>query len=102
MDLSYFEQFNEAHKTFVEKAFPNVTDFRGPFYHMNKEIVECKENGVLQEFADLQMLLLSAFRLKYPSLNTYNLIWICFSKLEKCKNRKWGEINEEGFVEHIE
>lgn len=98
---SYFESFNETHAAFCAEKFPDITDFRGPLRHLKKEVDEAIDSGDPEEFADMQILLLSAFRIRFPEKNTEHLIRMCFEKLKKCENREWGEINGEGFVEHV-
>lgn len=99
--MEAFSRLNDAHADFVKRKFPNVTDWKGPLHHLEKEVKEAIESGEEEEFADMQLLILSAFRLRFPDKTVFDLIDMCFSKLNKCESREWGEVNELGFVEHI-
>lgn len=89
------------HANFVAEAFPTITDYRGPLRHMAKEVQEAIESGEPEEFADILLLLFSAFRLRFPGHSAYNLVNIAFDKLAVAQRRKWGKVNEQGFSEHI-
>lgn len=97
---SELERFYRLHGKFVKEAFPEITDFRGPLKHLLKEVQEAIESGDEEEFADIFMLLLSAFRLRFPRKTINFLILISIEKLGRNKMRKW-EMNDEGFAEHV-
>jgi predicted house-cleaning noncanonical NTP pyrophosphatase (MazG superfamily) len=96
------KDFDEAHREFVEQTFPDVTDYRAPLEHMKEEVKEAIESGEPEEYADILMLLLSSFRLRFPELTTDDLLQFSVSKLIVNKQRKWGDVNEKGFREHLQ
>jgi NTP pyrophosphatase (non-canonical NTP hydrolase) len=71
--------------------------------HLAKEVGELYDGLFFgdyeEEFADCFMLLLELA--KNSGLSAEKLIDLTYKKLEKNKNRKWGEINPDGSIEHI-
>ena len=100
-EMKSFQELNMVHKDFVDRKFPNITDWRGPLHHLSEEVKEAIESGEEEEFAYLQLLILSAFRLRFPGASTNHLIKMCFRKLKKLEGIEWGEVNDKGFQEHI-
>lgn len=71
-----------------------------PLAHLVKELgelLECPADRM--EYADCLMLLLDAYRMTGRSAD--DLVQACYEKLEINKQRKWGEPDEHGVVEHI-
>lgn len=99
MELS-LKNFDRKHSEFTNRVFPQITDFRGPLKHMKKEVKEAIASGEPEEFADILMLLLSSFRLRFPLCNTDDLLKAAAAKLEICEGRDW-KMNDQGFAEHV-
>ncbi len=79
--------------------FPQATTL-SRLKHLQKEINELIEDPQdLMEYVDCFALLTSAMRGESITLTT--LILAMGAKLEINKKRKWGEVNEKGFVEHV-
>lgn len=69
--------------------------------HLKKEVIELDETpNDLMEYADCFILLLQAAKL--AGYDTYKLMDAAFTKHEINKNRKWGALNPDGSVEHVE
>lgn len=98
--MDRFERFNKIHKVFTEKTFPDIKDYRGPLRHLKEEVDEAIESGEEEEFADILMLLLSAFRLRFPGKTTNDLLSMCFEKLGQLKERQWA-MNDQGYATHV-
>jgi len=99
-NIMLLKDFDQAHKEFCETAFPDINDYRKPLEHMKLEIQEAITSGEPEEFADILMLLLSAFRLRFPKCNTDDLLSAAASKLIINRERTW-EMNLEGFAQHV-
>ena len=94
------EKFYVDHGVFCEKAFPTITDFVPVLKHLKEEADEAISSGEAEEFADVLMLLLSAFRLRFPDEGVHSLLYAAEQKLKVCKERKWV-IVEDGYGQHI-
>lgn len=86
---------------FSDRKFGKERPFTAPLHHLKKEVDECIESGDLEEYADCLLLLMDAFRKKYPNYHSDILIQACLNKIRKCENRIWGEPDENGVIEHI-
>lgn len=98
---NYFEAFNISHARFTDSTFPDIKDFRGPLRHLLEEVQEAIDSGEEEEFADMFMLILSAFRLRFPGKNTHALLQMCFNKLAENRKRRWAR-NDKGYATHVE
>jgi hypothetical protein len=68
--------------------------------HLKKEIEEIRaEPSDVLEYADVLMLLSDAA--SYNEISMSEVFKKAFEKLETNKARVWGEVNDEGFVEHV-
>ena len=94
-------ELDAQHADFVKRKFPNITDWRGPMKHCRKETKEAIESGEEEEFADVLLTLMSSWRLRFPEADVYRLLEAAKEKLIKCEPREWGEVNADGFQEHI-
>ena len=86
---------------FSDRTFGENRPFTAPLHHLKKEVDEAIESGELDEFADMQLLLLDAFRKKFPSLKTGDLLDRCKVKIMICEKREWGQPDENGVIEHM-
>lgn len=87
-------------KKWTEKQFPS-RNMESITNHLKSEIGELLENPTdIIEFADCFMLLVDAA--SYQGIHMSDIWRAMGEKLEINKKRKWGEPNEQGFVEHIE
>lgn|GEM_PF-893548 len=87
--------------TFSDEVFGIDRPFTAPLHHMKKEVDEAIESGDKEEFADLLLLLLDAYRKKFPLNTTQDLLNESQDKIEICKSRKWSKPDENGVIEHI-
>ena len=93
------EELNNKHKKFTDHAFPDITDYKATLQHLRREVDEALASGALEEFADIFLLLLSSYRLRFPERSISTLIDAANIKLQHNKNRKWV-MNKQGFAEH--
>jgi len=89
------EKFSEWHeKTFSERTI------HGVLRHLESEINELFESSYTEEghveAADCMLLLLA-----YADLRGFDLFEEADKKMEINVKRKWGPMNDKGFVEHI-
>lgn len=102
LDPAGLFRLDSEHEDFCIRSFPDLTDYRGPLRHMAEEVQEAIESGEADEFADILLLLLSAWRLRFPGGNVGDLVHTAFKKLEVNKTRRWLKLNSEGFSKHID
>ncbi len=87
-------------KTAVAHLFEEVKELNGALYDEDHVIDFEKRRKVLMEYAD-------CFLLLFGSASLYGLSYedICKAindKMEINKQRKWGEVNDQGYVKHID
>lgn len=87
--------------SFSDEKFGTERPFTAPLHHMKKEVEEAIESGEIEEFVDIQLLLLDAFRKRFPDFDAQTLIECCNEKIDALYKRKWGNPDENGVVEHI-
>lgn len=101
--MSYPSDINDLQhelKCWTEKQFPN-RDTASICAHLRKETYEVLEAPKdVMEYADCMMLLLDAA--SYNGVRSSDIVRACYEKLAINKDRKWGEPNDQGFVEHVE
>lgn len=102
MDIQKFMDDNRA---WTDKTFPGATGI-GALRHMQREadetieaIQEGRRLGALQELADCYLLLLNACSRMGFSFDS--LQFMAEKKMEENRKRTWGQVNYEGFAEHI-
>ena len=93
--------FDARHAEFVRRTFPEILDYRKPLLHLRGEVDEAMDGGDRHEFSDMLMLVLSAFRLRYPDLTTDDLLRDAYEKLAINEGRRW-RMNADGFAQHVE
>ncbi len=86
---------------FSDRKFGSDRPFTAPLHHLKKEVNEAIESGEMEEFADMQLLLLDSFRKKFPNSTTEELLNLCMMKIELCEKRIWGMPDENGVIEHV-
>jgi hypothetical protein len=86
---------------FSDKTFGIDRPYTAPLYHLKKEIDETIEDGDIEEYADMLLLLLDSFRKKHPTKNTLDLLQVSQNKIVICESREWGKPDENGVIEHI-
>lgn len=94
-----YQEFSDwSQKTFQSDSERGPT---GPINHLKKEIEELAANPTdRMEYADCFLLLVDAYR-RAGLGDISSLIKDVRAKFEICKERKWGEINKDGFYQHI-
>ena len=92
-ELSAFQWTVGAWQT---ETFPNATK-ESRIAHLKKEVKELAIYHLPEEAADCLLLLLG-----HAYVCGYDLLEEAKRKLEINRNRKWGEPDHEGVVEHIE
>jgi len=86
---------------FSDKTFGSERPFTAPLHHLHKEVDEAIESGEIEEFVDMLLLLLDAYRKRFPDFTTETLLKCCQEKIPNLYNRKYGKPDENGVVEHI-
>jgi hypothetical protein len=92
---------------FSDKTFGRGNPITGPLTHMHEEIDEillCLKEGTdpLDEFADVFLMLVDAFRKHYgDDVNMQILIDAASKKLDVNATRKWGKPDKNGVIKHI-
>lgn len=95
------EEIKNMIAEFSDRKFGSDRPFTAPLYHMKKEIDEAIEGGDIEEFADIMLLLLDAFRKRFPNLPTNDLLDLCEEKIHVCEKREWGKPDKNGVIEHL-
>lgn len=85
---------------FSDRTFGKDRPFSAPLWHMKKEIDECLETPTLEEYSDLQLLLLDSFRKAHEDKSVDELFDASMDKISVLKKREWGEPDENGVIEH--
>ncbi len=86
---------------FSDETFGKERPYTAPLHHLKKEIEETIESGDAEEYADCLLLLCDSFRKRHPELDADDLIEIAYQKIKTCRQRKWGDPDENGVIEHI-
>ena len=103
---SEFEFFNKIHKVFVDEHFSDV-DIHGCLNHLAKEVEEIKEDPTdAFEYADVFMLLISAWRLRKAGMSDYEssvdyLLDVAKTKLEINMCRNWEKSKSGDHYQHV-
>jgi hypothetical protein len=96
------EEIKNLVAQFSDSTFGEERPFTAPLYHLKKEIDEAIDSGDMEEFADMQILLLDAFRKRYPHLLAQDLLNLCKQKITVVlPARSWGKPDHNGVIEHI-
>ncbi len=95
------EIVKNAISEFSDRKFGTDRPFTAPLHHLKKEVNEAIESGEIEEFADMQLLLLDSFRKKFPNSTTEDLLNVCMDKIQTCEKRIWGKPDKNGVVEHV-
>jgi len=91
--------FQVVHGKWSDKTFGKRTTL-GPLKHLEKEVQELLESpNDVMEYADCFMLLIDAARIAGISVD--KLLNAVDEKFKINRNRKWGNPDEFGTVEHI-
>lgn len=83
-----------------DDKFGKERPFTAPLYHLKKEADEAIESGEMVEFADCLLLILDAYRKRFPDLNTQTLLNSCKGKIVIAYTREYNEPDENGVIEH--
>lgn len=96
------EEIKNMVAKFSDETFGTERPFTAPLYHLKKEVDEAIESGEMEEFVDMQLLLLDAFRKRFPELTTQDLLDFCHEKITVVlPARRWGKPDKNGVFEHI-
>ena len=78
---------------FSDETFGQDRQFAAPLYHLKKEVDSAIQTGEIEDFVDMQCLLLDAFRKRFPNLPAQTLIDFCKEKIEVIiPARTWKKI----------
>ena len=96
------EQIKEMIAAFSDEKFGSDRPFTAPLHHLKKEVNEAIESGEIEEFVDMQLLLLDAYRKRFPDFPVQTLLNCCEEKIViTLSKRTWGKPDENGVIEHI-
>lgn len=96
------EEIKEMIAKFSDENFGNKRPFTAPLYHLKKEVDEAIESGEIEEFVDMTLLLIDAYRKRFPDFPVQTLLNCCEEKIVlTLPKRKWGKADENGVIEHI-
>ena len=80
---------------FSDETFGEDRPFTAALYHLKKEVEQAIETGEMEDFVDMQCLLLDAFRKRFPNEPTQTLIDLCKEKIEVIiPARTWKKIGQ--------
>ena len=102
-----FNELKYKAANFSDKTFGKNNPITGPLTHIHEEIDEIllclsQDEDPLDEFADVLLMLVDAFRKHYgDSVDMQILIDAASKKLDINETRKWGEPDENGVIKHI-
>jgi hypothetical protein len=100
--MTTIEDIKDLIAKFSDDKFGVDRPFTAPLHHLKKEVSEAIESGDMEEFVDIQSLLLDAYRKRFPELTVQDLIDACKEKITvTLPKRKWGKPDKNGVVEHI-
>jgi hypothetical protein len=100
--MTTIEDIKNLVAQFSDHTFGEERPFTAPLYHLKKEVDEAIESGAMEEFVDMQCLLLDAFRKRFPELTTQDLLDFCQEKITVVlPARSWGKPDKNGVIEHI-
>jgi hypothetical protein len=97
--------------TKIQQLQDDIAAWSDPVFGYNRSPMGCLHHLVLEvqevidtptdrmEYADCFMLLLDAYRM--AGYDADDLIDACIDKLEICKQREWGPVNENGVSMHV-
>lgn len=97
-----FENVLSSVTRFSDAKFGSDVHYTVPLRHLKMEADEAIESGSVEEFADCLILILDAFRRRYPAGTTNLLLSAAFQKIEKNWHRKWVKDEATGTFQHIE
>jgi hypothetical protein len=96
------EEIKNLIAKFSDKTFGKERSFTAPLHHLKKEVEEAIESGEIEEFVDMQLLLLDAYRKRFPDFPVQTLLNCCKEKIvHTLPNRKWGKPDKNNVIEHI-
>lgn len=100
--MTNLEDIKNLVADFSNQTFGEDRPFTAPLYHLKKEVDEAIESGDLEEFVDMQCLLLDAFRKRFPEMTTQEFLEFCKEKITVVlPARTWGKPDKNGVIEHI-
>ena len=100
--MTTLEDIKNLIADFSDETFGEGRPFTAPLYHLKKEVDEAIETGAIEEFVDMQCLLLDALRKRYPEMSTQEFLEFCKEKITVVlPARTWGNPDKNGVVEHI-
>lgn len=80
---------------FSDETFGDDRPFTAPLYHLKNEVDSGIQTGEIEDFVDMQCLLLDAFRKRFPDVAAQTLINLCKEKIEVIiPSRTWKKIGQ--------
>lgn len=99
--MNSLDEIKDKIAEFSDKTFGKDRPYTAPLHHLKKEVVEAIESGEIEEFVDCLLLLLDAYRKRFPDFDTQILLNCCDEKIQTLYKRRYGKPDENGVVEHI-
>ena len=80
---------------FSDESYGADRPFQAVLYHLKRETDSAMSTGEMEDFVDMQLLLLDAFRKRFPDVDTQTLIDFCKEKIEVIiPARTWKKIGQ--------
>lgn len=80
---------------FSDETYGEDRPYTAVLYHLKKEVETGIQTGEIEDFVDMQCLLLDAFRKRFPDVQTQTLIDLCKEKIEVIiPARTWKKIGQ--------
>lgn len=93
--MTKLEDIKNLIADFSDKTFGEDRPFTAPLYHLKKEVDSAIQTGEMEDFVDMQCLLIDAFRKRFPDTPTQKLINLCKEKIEVIiPARTWKKIGQ--------
>jgi hypothetical protein len=80
--MTTLEDIKNLVARFSDESFGEQRPYTAPLYHLKKEADSASVTGEMEDFIDMQLLLLDAFRKRFPDVNTTMLLDSCKEKIE--------------------
>lgn len=93
--MTNLEDIKNLVARFSDETFGEDRQYDAVLYHLKKEVETGIVNGEIEDFVDMQCLLLDAFRKRFPNTPTESLLRLCIKKMEVLtESHRWEKIGQ--------